>query len=53
MSHSIRELLLSLSVILIQQCLQFAVFKLFRFSTFFVSHVNIATFEFFKPLKAL
>jgi len=49
----IRELL-SLSVILIQQCLQFAVFKLFRwFFMFFVSHVKIATFEFFKPLKAL
>jgi len=50
----IRELLLSMSVILIQQCLQFAVFKLFRwFSTFFISHVKIATFEFFKSLKAL
>jgi len=50
----IHELLLSLSVILIQQCLQFVVFKLFRwFSTFFVSHVKIATFEFFKPLKTL
>ena len=47
----IRELL-SLSVI--QQCLQFVVFKLFRwFSTFFVSHVKIATFEFFKSFKAL
>jgi len=46
----IRELL-SLSVILIQQ---FAVFKLFQwFSMFFVSHVKIATFEFFKSLKAL
>ena len=56
----IRELLLNWSVILIQQCLQFAVFKFFRwFSTeknlfsFFVSHIKIATFEFFKPLKAL
>ena len=50
----IYELLLSLSVILIQQCLQFAVLKLFRwFSTFFVSHVKIVTFKFFKPLKAL
>ena len=49
----IRELL-SLSVILVQQCLQFAVFQLFRwFSTFFVSHIKIATFEFFEPLKAL
>ena len=34
--------------------LQFAVFKLFQwFFTFFVSHVKIATFEFFKLLKAL
>ena len=50
----IRKLLLSLSVIFIQQCLQFVIFKLFRwFSTFFISHVKIATFEFFKLLKAL
>ena len=50
----IRKLLLSLSVIFIQQCLQFVIFKLFRwFSTFFISHVKIATFEFFKSLKTL
>ena len=49
----IRELL-SLSVILIQQCLQFAVFKLFRwFSTFFVSHVKIATFEFVPTTQSI
>ena len=53
-SHSIDpRVLLSLSVILIQQCLQFAVFKLFRFSTFFVFHDSKSPLLNFKPLKAL
>ena len=35
-------------------CSNNSVFELFRwFSMFFVSHVKIVTFEFFKPLKAL
>lgn len=50
----LRELFLSLSVIPIDQFLQFGIFKLFRWSsTLFVSQVEIATFESSKAPFAL